>query len=181
MKNITRFRVRYPEEDAAGQHKVANAWLEESVAADLLRARDHLDTLKPGSQLILTDWGRTYAQQVALKKAKPDLAANPGTSRHEGGMAVDVAVGELGDTLAAILHQYDPATWAGAPAEQVSELQALYAAAQHSRQRLVEAYLGQFGFKRVMEKEPWHFDSDRIAGRSTKELIKHIGNTEGRP
>ena len=176
MKNITRFRVRYPEEDAAGQHKVANAWLEESVAADLIRARDHLDTLKPGSQLILTDWGRTYAQQVALKKAKPDLAANPGTSRHEGGMAVDVAVGELGEALAAILHQYSEQQIGDDP-----ELARLWQGAQRSRQALCEAYLGQFGFKRVMQKEPWHFDSDRIAGRSTEELIKHIGNTEGRP
>ncbi|MFS0904121.1 transglycosylase SLT domain-containing protein [Priestia aryabhattai] len=39
----------------------------------------------------ITDGGRTYAQQVDVKRRKPNLAAKPGTSNHEIGTAVDVA------------------------------------------------------------------------------------------
>lgn len=39
----------------------------------------------------ITDGGRSYSQQVDLKRRKPYLAATPGKSRHEVGLAVDVA------------------------------------------------------------------------------------------
>lgn len=46
-----------------------------------------------GSNLFITDAYRTYAQQVALKAVKPNLAAVPGTSNHGLGLAVDLGGG----------------------------------------------------------------------------------------
>lgn len=43
-----------------------------------------------GKTITLTDGGRTNAQQANLKSRKPGLAASPGTSWHEYGLAVDV-------------------------------------------------------------------------------------------
>ncbi|MGG4438310.1 glucosaminidase domain-containing protein [Priestia megaterium] len=43
----------------------------------------------------ITDGGRTYAQQVDVKRRKPNLAATPGKSNHEIGTAVDVGPGWL--------------------------------------------------------------------------------------
>jgi len=46
-----------------------------------------------GSPLCLTDSYRSYAQQVALARAKRGLAAPPGTSNHGSGIAVDLCGG----------------------------------------------------------------------------------------
>ncbi|MCL2453992.1 MAG: M15 family metallopeptidase [Micrococcales bacterium] len=46
-----------------------------------------------GRNLTITDSYRTYAQQVALKAAKPRLAATPGTSQHGWAVAVDLGGG----------------------------------------------------------------------------------------
>lgn len=46
-----------------------------------------------GSNLFITDAYRTYAQQVALRAIKPNLAAPPGTSNHGLGLAVDFGGG----------------------------------------------------------------------------------------
>jgi len=46
-----------------------------------------------GSALCVTDSYRSYADQVAVKKARPGLAATPGTSEHGFGLAVDLCGG----------------------------------------------------------------------------------------
>lgn len=46
-------------------------------------------------KISVSDGGRTYAQQVDVKRRKPRLAATPGRSNHEIGTAVDVAKGWL--------------------------------------------------------------------------------------
>ncbi len=43
--------------------------------------------------MCVTDSYRSYGEQVAVKKAKPDLAATPGHSEHGWGMAVDLCDG----------------------------------------------------------------------------------------
>ncbi|MBO1752821.1 M15 family metallopeptidase [Actinotalea sp. BY-33] len=72
---------------AASHHKVrcdANAALTELNAAYRNRF---------GTNLVVTSTYRTYAQQVALKKQKPTLAATPGTSNHGWGLAADLGGG----------------------------------------------------------------------------------------
>lgn len=72
---------------AASHHKVrcdANKALAELNAA--YRARF-------GVNLAITSTYRTYDQQVALKLAKPTLAATPGTSNHGWALAVDLGGG----------------------------------------------------------------------------------------
>lgn len=46
-----------------------------------------------GRDLAITSSYRTYEEQVALKAAKPTLAATPGTSNHGWGLAVDLSGG----------------------------------------------------------------------------------------
>ena len=46
-----------------------------------------------GSRLCITDSYRPYEQQVTAHAAKPDLAAEPGTSNHGWGLAVDLCGG----------------------------------------------------------------------------------------
>ena len=46
-----------------------------------------------GSALCVTDGYRSYPEQVAVKKARPGLAATPGTSEHGFGLAVDLCGG----------------------------------------------------------------------------------------
>lgn len=46
-----------------------------------------------GSALCVTDGYRSYAEQVAVKRARPGLAAAPGTSEHGFGLAVDLCGG----------------------------------------------------------------------------------------
>ena len=47
-----------------------------------------------GSALCVTDGYRSYAEQVAVKLARPKLAASPGTSQHGLGLAVDLCGGD---------------------------------------------------------------------------------------
>ena len=47
-----------------------------------------------GQDLCLTDAYRSYGQQVAVRSAKPGLAARPGTSQHGWGLAVDLCDAE---------------------------------------------------------------------------------------
>jgi hypothetical protein len=46
-----------------------------------------------GSALCVTDGYRSYAEQVAVKKARPGLAATPGKSKHGLGLALDLCGG----------------------------------------------------------------------------------------
>lgn len=48
---------------------------------------------KFGSYISITDSYRNYDQQVAVRKAKPTLAAVPGTSNHGWGLALDLGSG----------------------------------------------------------------------------------------
>lgn len=49
---------------------------------------------KDGINFAVTDSYRTYDQQVALKAAKPTLAATPGKSNHGWGIALDINVND---------------------------------------------------------------------------------------
>jgi len=46
-----------------------------------------------GTPVCVTDSYRSYAQQVALYRTKPDLAAGPSTSQHGWGVAADLCGG----------------------------------------------------------------------------------------
>jgi LAS superfamily LD-carboxypeptidase LdcB len=46
-----------------------------------------------GSALCVTDAYRPYAEQVAVKRASPGLAATPGKSQHGLGLALDLCGG----------------------------------------------------------------------------------------
>lgn len=61
-----------------------------------------------GRPLLLTDSYRTFDQQVAVKAAKPDLAAVPGRSNHGYGLAIDLAggVGNPGTATQAWLDEH---------------------------------------------------------------------------
>ena len=63
-----------------------------------------------GSPLCVTDAYRPYAEQVAVAKAKPALAATPGTSKHGLGIAVDLCGGvrRLGSAAHLWMKQHAP-------------------------------------------------------------------------
>lgn len=65
-----------------------------------------------GGHLSITDGFRTWAQQVALYAAKPGLAARPGHSKHQLGLAADLA-GSLGlaHMLARLFGLYFPMSY----------------------------------------------------------------------
>ena len=54
-----------------------------------------------GTPICVTDSYRTYDEQVRLKREKPGLAAEPGTSNHGWGMATDLCGGIQNDGTAA--------------------------------------------------------------------------------
>jgi LAS superfamily LD-carboxypeptidase LdcB len=58
-------------------------------AAVALAGLNQAYTAQFGEELCITDGYRSYAQQVAVKAAKPGLAATPGKSNHGWGLAVD--------------------------------------------------------------------------------------------
>lgn len=92
MKNTARVEYRYPLKRKDGSWSKVTGWLEQRAALSFEAMRNEFRR-KYGRDLLVTDSGRTYAQQAALKKAKPRLAATPGKSWHEAGLAIDVAVG----------------------------------------------------------------------------------------
>lgn len=93
MKNITKLHIRYPRK-IKNDYIVITVWLEKRVAMDLEKARNEC-LRRYNDHLLITDAGRTYEQQEQLKKAKPKLAAKPGFSWHEAGMAIDVDMAHL--------------------------------------------------------------------------------------
>jgi len=62
-------------------------------AADAFNAMSHQYQRQTGSALCVTDGYRSYAEQVAVKLARPHLAASPGRSQHGLGLAVDLCGG----------------------------------------------------------------------------------------
>lgn len=59
-------------------------------AAVALAALNATYFLRFGTDLCVTDGYRSFGEQVAVRRAKPGLAAVPGTSQHGWGLAVDV-------------------------------------------------------------------------------------------
>ena len=179
MRHITRFQARYWRKRGA-EHPVVWFWLEARAATVFTAMRDHLDTLLPGSQFVISDAGRTYEQQAALKKAKGLWAATPGKSWHEAGRAIDVDTAATSAALANILHNKHLV----AP-QYAGEIALLEKAARRGRQALLEAYMAQFGWKRRILKEPWHFEYDYAGGFPYSPVtaaagIAYINNSEGR-
>jgi len=67
------------------------------AAADLGALND-LYRAEHGTDLVVTSAFRTFAQQVSVKASRGALAATPGTSNHEVGVAVDLGgMGGLGE------------------------------------------------------------------------------------
>jgi hypothetical protein len=62
-------------------------------AAAAFNAMSHAYAERFGAPICVTDSYRTYDEQVAVKAAKPDLAATPGTSNHGWAVAVDLCDG----------------------------------------------------------------------------------------
>lgn len=71
------------------------------LRCDAARALDSLNTAyraDHGADLVVTSGFRTFAEQVAVKAARGSLAATPGTSNHEVGIAVDLGgMGDVGE------------------------------------------------------------------------------------
>jgi len=63
------------------------------AAADAFNTMSNAYQLQHGSALCVTDGYRSYAEQVAVKLARPTLAAGPGRSQHGLGLAVDLCGG----------------------------------------------------------------------------------------
>lgn len=93
-KHVKTIPVRYPKKMKDGSWAVVKFWLEERAAVSLEKMRNEFKRIYHRDFLI-TDAGRTHAQQVYLKKMKPRLAATPGKSWHEAGLAIDVDTGNM--------------------------------------------------------------------------------------
>lgn len=123
-------------------------WLEKNAAIAFESMRNHFqdDYENKNIKLRISDAGRTYEQQAELKKLKPRLAASPGRSWHEAGLAIDVDVVYIKKAT-------------GLTQEQL------------------EVFMGQYGWKRTVKKENWHFEYHNIIPRlNVKDAIKHIEN-----
>ena len=94
MQHVTKMSLRYPKQKPDGTWAVVSFWFEERVALDVEKARNEF-LRRYQRPLLVTDGGRTYAQQAALKVAKPRLAATPGKSWHEAGIAMDVDMAHM--------------------------------------------------------------------------------------
>lgn len=62
-------------------------------AAAAFNAMSHDYAVQFGQPICVTDSYRSYAEQLILAKAKPDLAATPGYSQHGWGVATDLCDG----------------------------------------------------------------------------------------
>ena len=106
---------------------------------------------------------RTYAQQEALYKAykagKGNLAARPGTSRHEKGYATDISTGSVQQRWLTVGGTYN----------KVKSGEKIRA--------------NEYGWYRTVKSEPWHFEYKPTKDRKnkpddkTKKLQKAIGVT----
>lgn len=91
MQNIKQFPCYYPV-DAKRIVKVNTWWLRNEAADAFESMRNAYQALFPKHKFLITSAGRTHDEQIALYKQKPGLAAKPGNSFHESGLAVDCAV-----------------------------------------------------------------------------------------
>lgn len=95
MRHTKTVPIRYPKRGRGGEWlKVTTLWLEERVAHDLEAARNEC-LRRFNDHLLITDMGRSHAQQETLYRQKPKIAAKPGRSWHEAGLAIDVDMGHL--------------------------------------------------------------------------------------
>jgi hypothetical protein len=63
--------------------------------------RGYIEAVKCyGKAIPLTSSYRSYSEQAALYASKPDIAAPPGSSLHERGLAIDVNTGSLNSSVA---------------------------------------------------------------------------------
>ncbi len=67
-------------------------WLEVRAAKSFERMRNEWQREYPESKFRITDAGRTNEMQEELYRLKPGLAARPGSSWHEAGLATDIDV-----------------------------------------------------------------------------------------
>lgn len=120
-------RIPYRNADGTWMRKAA-WWLEYNAACAFETMRDKFKE-KYDKDLLITGAGRTREEQEALyaNPAKRGLAARPGTSWHEVGLAVDIST-------ATMTHYYG------------------------IRQNEFEAFAAQFGWRRTVANEPWHFE-----------------------
>ena len=91
MQNTKTFPAYYPI-TAKEIVKVKNWWLRIEAADAFESMRNAYQALFPHLKFVITDAGRTHAQQIDVYRRKPGLAAKPGNSWHESGAAVDVDV-----------------------------------------------------------------------------------------
>ncbi len=96
MIHTKKVAIRYPKMERNGWARICRWWLEERVAADLEAARNEC-IRRFHDHLLVTSMGRTHQEQVDLFKAKGKIAALPGTSWHEAGIAVDFDMGHLNE------------------------------------------------------------------------------------
>jgi hypothetical protein len=96
MKNTREVPCYYYEGANGKLYRKTNWWLEDHAARALEAVRnDFQENVAPGRKFPIVSAGRTHAEQAYLKKIKPTLAATPGRSWHEAGMAIDIAVAYL--------------------------------------------------------------------------------------
>jgi len=108
--------------------KVSTWWLQVMAAQNFEAARNAYQDTHPGQKMVIASAGRTRAEQVALKRLKPTLAATPGKSRHEAGAAVDITTGQM------------------------------IGKGKFANQAALEAFMAQYHYYRTVKKEPWHFE-----------------------
>lgn len=89
MRNTTVFPAYYFDSRTGRLCKVTTWWLE-AHAAHAFEALRNAYQAASGKKFVISSAGRTHAQQVALKRLKPTLAATPGKSYHEAGLAIDI-------------------------------------------------------------------------------------------
>jgi D-alanyl-D-alanine carboxypeptidase len=102
-------------------------WVEDDTARAFGAMRDA--ARRDGVELCITSGFRTQAEQEKLyrcwRRGRCPLAARPGHSKHQSGLALDL----------------DVRTSRGAGA-------------------WLARHAGQFGFKRTVKPEPWHWERD---------------------
>lgn len=125
-----------------------NWWLEENAAKAFESMRNHFqsDYQNKNIKFRISDAGRTYEDQARLKALKPRLAASPGRSWHEAGLAIDVDV------------------------KYIKKATGL-------TQQQLEIFMEQYGWKRTVKAENWHFEWHSIIPRkNVKSAIIAIDN-----
>jgi hypothetical protein len=155
LKNVKYFEAYYPVWDyKTHDWKRVKFWLEENAADDCYQMRLDFYTTY-GAPFLMTDGGRTHAQQKDVYVRKPGFAAKPGNSWHEAGMAIDIDVTR---NCQAIMKKRG------------------YVSMDKAKQELRD-FTARYGFVKTVRKEEWHRDRRAICKqKSLKAAIAYIGN-----